>query len=90
MTHDELDRMYQMEAEAVAQAHALDGAMESANLWTGIAEQRQATIERLEAENAALREALATIGQGLDPYASPFHNWIAGVVDTALAKAQPS
>ena len=55
---DDLDSMYQMEAEAVSQARALGAAIESANLWTEIAEQRQATIERLEAENAALQQRI--------------------------------
>jgi uncharacterized protein YPO0396 len=55
---DDLDRMYQMEAEIVSQAHALDGAIESVIIWTEIAEQRQATIESLEAENATLRARL--------------------------------
>ena len=47
-------------AELVSQAHTLGAAIESAGLWTEIAEQRNATIERLEAENAALLVELAT------------------------------
>jgi hypothetical protein len=58
--------------------------MESAIIWTEIAEQRQATIERLEAKNAALRATLATISAGINPYEDQLQNWIAGQIDTAL------
>ena len=57
-------------AENVSQAHALGAAIESANLWAEIAELRQATIERLEAENAALRAENAALCARLDAWKS--------------------
>jgi hypothetical protein len=42
--------------------------------------------QQFRAENAALRAALETIAQGIDPYADQLQNWIAGQIDTALGK----